>query len=238
MTSNALMILKCLASERLPCRAQNERLLGANGASDLDDGWAGSDGVVVDGVVAGSQDSVGLAGKALGDLDGETTADGSGGNEGRAGNGNESSVDGATGRGNEVVAGGVDGDGRAGVDGASGADGKGRESLDGESSVAGWAALDEGSSQGVDLVEVERSVKWLREGRLGLRSADVGAVAGLDSQDGASGGQVVGVGNGLGSTKVGAHTDTLEDVGGGQEAVDIGVAEVVCAFCDSLGTGG
>jgi hypothetical protein len=60
---------------------------------DLNDGRAGGDGVVGDKVLAASQDNVGLAGEALGDLDGEAALDGGGLDEGGAGDGDEGGVD-------------------------------------------------------------------------------------------------------------------------------------------------
>ena len=59
----------------------------------LDDGGSSGDSVVVDGVLAAGKDDVGLAGETSGDLDGETTLDRGGRDEGRAGHGDEGSVD-------------------------------------------------------------------------------------------------------------------------------------------------
>jgi len=61
-------------------------------------------------------------------------------------------------------------------------------------------------------------------------------VTGLYSQDGASGGQVGG-GHDVGcGTEVGADTNSLEDGGGNNEALDIGDTERVHALSDGLGT--
>lgn len=49
----------------------------------------------------------------------------------------------------------------------------------------------------------------------------------LDREDRASGGQVVRVGDVLSSTKVGADTDTLKEVGSGEERLYIGVPELI-----------
>jgi hypothetical protein len=62
-------------------------------------------------------------------------------------------------------------------------------------------------------------------------------VAGLDGQDGA-GGRQVRLGHDVGGgAQVGGNTDTLEDRGRGQEAVDVRVAKVVCALGNGCGTG-
>ncbi len=62
-------------------------------------------------------------------------------------------------------------------------------------------------------------------------------MAGLDGQDGTSGGEVV-LAHDFGSgTKVGGHTDTLEHCGSSNEALHILVAEVVGALADGLDTG-
>lgn len=217
--------------------AKAMRLLLANGTGNLDDGRAGSGGVVADRVVAASQDEVGLASEAGGDGGAEAGLGGSQLSEGGAGDGDPGSVELATGRGDESVAGGGELNGLAALDGAGGGEGNGRESLDGQSRVALGAADDEGSSQRVDLVKGQGGVKGLGEGRLLLGSADVGVVARLDRQDGAGGGEVVLVGNGRGSTEVGADTDTLEDGRDGDERGRVGRGEGVRALGGGGGTG-
>lgn len=87
-----------LADLNDPCQysviLQKERKKGGDEGTHLDDSRAGGDGVVGDGVLAAGEDSVGLAGEALGDLDGEAALDGLGLDKGRAGNGDEGGVDG------------------------------------------------------------------------------------------------------------------------------------------------
>lgn len=206
-------------------------------AGDLNDGGASSDGVVVDGVLAAGEDGVGLAGEALGDLDHEATLDGLGLDEGGAGDGNEGGVDGGIAVGAlEDVVGGGEHDLVTGHDRALSLGDEGRESLDGESGVALGARLDEARGQGEDLVEGERGVEGLGEGLLVEAGADVGRVAGLDREDGASSGEV-GLAHDVGSSaEVSGNTDTLEDGGGHDKAVDIVVAEVVGASLDGVGT--
>lgn len=50
-------------------------------------------------------------------------------------------------------------------------------------------------------------------------------------------GEVVGVGDLVGSAEVGRHTNTLEDGSGSEEGSDIGVAKVVSASLGRLNTG-
>lgn len=63
-------------------------------------------------------------------------------------------------------------------------------------------------------------------------------MARLDSEDGASSGEITRVGDVGSSTEVSRDTDTLEDVGSGNERLDAGDAESVCAGSDSLSTSG
>lgn len=129
-----------------------------------------------------------------------------------------------------------DGDGLADL-GGGGGDGSGGEGNDGERCVGLGAALDEGSSQRVGLVEGGGGVIWGTVSiRLLDRRLDPGRVAGLGGEDGAGSGEVVGVGNVLGSTEVGTDTDTLEELRGGDERLDASDAKVVGALSDSLVT--
>jgi hypothetical protein len=59
----------------------------------------------------------------------------------------------------------------------------------------------------------------------------------LDGEDGAGGGEVGLVGDVLSSTEVGADTDTLEDVGDGEEGLDVVEAEGVLALLGRGNTG-
>jgi len=124
---------------------------------DLEDGWASNDGVVSGGSVAAGENNVGLAGSVLGDNDLVTSRNLLGLSEDGAEDGDESSVNLSA---LDLVALGGEGDGAASLDwhilGGSSQTGEG---LDWESDVAGWAAGDEASGEGVDLVVAERSVE-------------------------------------------------------------------------------
>lgn len=62
-------------------------------------------------------------------------------------------------------------------------------------------------------------------------------MAGLDSEDGAGGGQVVLIHDVGGGAEVGGHTDALEHRGGGEEGLDVGVGEVVGTGLDGSDLG-
>jgi hypothetical protein len=96
-------------------------------------------------------------------------------------------------------------------------EGEGWEGLEWKGGVARGEASDELCGKGVDVVEVEGGVEWLREGRLLEGGADVGGMAGLDGQDGAGDREVTLVDNCSSSTKVGRNTDSLEDGGESNE---------------------
>lgn len=120
-------------------------------------------------------------------------------------------------------------------DGSGGAESEGREGLEGQlglSGVRGRARDDEASGKGVDLVESQGGVEWRWEWGLLVGGADVGAVAGLDGQDGAGGCEVVLVGDAGSSSEVGADSDTLEDTGKCDERLGVGGGEGVGALGD------
>jgi hypothetical protein len=208
------------------CHHSSHRLRG-----DLDNGGASKDGVVGGSSVAAGKHDVTLASEALGDDDLVAAVDSLGLNEGGASHGDEGSVHLTL----DLVARGAEQDGRAGLDGhvLAGSRQAG-ESLDGQSRVGRGAALDEASGEGVDLVVREGSVEGLGEGALLVLVADVGTVAGLDGQDGASGCEV-GLGHDVGSgTEVGADTNALKDGGGGEEGLHAGDTEGVGALSNGL----
>lgn len=197
-----------------------------------DNGWASDDVVVSWGGGRAGQDEVLLAGLSTG-WDGDGVA-GAGASE-RSGD--------WAGGGDEVGSGGRDalGDGQGDLvtwlDLAGWGDSDRWESLESWElgGVAGRAASDELGSERVDLVEVKRNVEWSREWRLGwvLVVAEVGRVASLNGEDGASGSEVCLVGDELGSTKVGTHTNTLKNTSDSQELRCGGGAEGICARLDS-----
>lgn len=202
-------------------------VLGREG--DVEDKGA-SDGVVVgDGLVARGNNTVRAAVTGL------------------LGDGGLAAVDGGevgleAGEDGEVLAvlDGVTGDldGLTRLGGSVGCHGDG-EGSDGESRVGRRAGLDEGSGQRVGLVEVEWGVEGLAEGvTLADGAGDPGGVAGLDSEDGAGGGQVVGVGDGSGGTEVSACADTLKELRGGSEGLGVGDTEGVGALLGGVGTEG
>ena len=139
--------------------------------------------------------------------------------------------------GNELDECSVSGD--AGGEGTVGSDSKCGECLEGESGVGGWARRDESRGNGVDLVEVKRSVlragpRWaLVDGRV-----EPCLVSGLGGQDGSRNGHVGGLGDGRGGTEVGADTDILDDSGGGNECLGVGHGgrEVVGAWLGGSGS--
>jgi hypothetical protein len=113
--------------------------------------------------------------------------------------------------------------------------GESGERLDGEGSVGLGAGLNELRGECVNLVVAQWVVEGSGEGGLADGVADVCRVAGLNGQDGAGGGEVCLGHDVRGSTQVGAHTDTLEDRSGSQEAGDVLVPKVVGARIDGLG---
>ena len=92
------------------------------------------------------------------------------------------------------------------------------------------------SGESADLVEGERGIEWLRERRLLELGSDVGVVAGLNTENRAGCGQVVGVGNGSSGTEVGADSDTLENGCESSERGWVSGWEGVGALCDGLVT--
>lgn len=115
------------------------------------------------------------------------------------------------------------------------AQGKSGEGRDGQLGVAVGAALDEGSSKGVGLVEVQGNVVGSASGvRQGSRALDPSGVAGLGGQDGAGSGEVVGAGDVGGGAEVGGNTNALQELGGSNEGVDVRDAKVVLALLDGL----
>jgi hypothetical protein len=206
---------------------------------DLNNGRSSNGVVVRDGGGVGLEDGVNLSrrtGVANGDS-GEDLAvlDNNSREHGAVGE-REGDVEGASGDGTALCE--VERDGLALHDGAGDAlaHAKGRESLNRESGVGSRARLDEGRCQGVDLVEVEGDVEGLGEGRGVEGATEEGIVAGLDGEDAAGSGNVGRVGDEGGGAEVGAHTDTLNDGGGGQEGVRGEVAKVVCASLDRCDT--
>lgn len=154
---------------------------------NLEDGRAGKDVVVGDrGNATADEESVGLTANTSGDdsLDSLATVCNGGVGEDGAGDCGEGDLEltlegaGCNGEGD----GGAGGDycgGLSVVGGAVGSSGragqrKGGESLDGKGGVALGARLDEKSSQGVNLVEVERSVEGRGEGREGALGCGAG----------------------------------------------------------------
>jgi len=113
------------------------------------------------------------------------------------------------------------------------------ESLDGQGRVVFRAWDDERRSQGINLVEVKRDIKWRWERALAERVADVRGVSWLDSQNAASGGEVVLRHDISSRAQICADTDTLEDGCGREERLDARDTEVVGALfdgrCASLG---
>ncbi len=118
----------------------------------------------------------------------------------------------------------------------------GKAYLDWESWVAGWARHDKGRCQSVHLIERQGHIEWRWEWALAEGGTDVCRVAGLNSQDRAGGGQVVSAHDIGCGTQVGADTNTLEDGGSHNEALDVSDTEVVFAGghrgCASLGETG
>ena len=219
--------------------------------SDLEDSWA-SGGVVVSwGLVVLGEDEVSLArsngtwlevwNTDLWDGHGVAAARARKLDRGVATGGDEPSTLGSW------DCGGVDSEGKnlTGSLGASWGDSDGWESLEALEDLEGagwasWAGSDEWCSQGEDIVEAKGNVEWRWEWRQswGLVLTEVCRVTGLNSQDGSCGGEVVWALYELGGTKVCADTDTLEDVGDGQEGWHISQAESVCALSDWSGTSG
>lgn len=208
-------------------------------AEHLDDGWAGDGVGVSDRALAADEDGIALshwAELALGDdcADGVVAVEG----------GLDKDVARHKRVGNEHLVGhlGTLLDGKRGL-GTTLKDARTLEDqfgecLDGQDWVALGARLDEWCSERVDFVEVKGVVEWLRERRRVDLRAEVGAVTGLDAEDGGSLGQVLAVGDEVGSASVGGNADTLEDCSGLDEALWRQCAKVVLACLDWLLTGG
>ncbi len=126
------------------------------------------------------------------------------------------------------------GDSAACLDGHGGGrvKGQGWEGLDREHWVGLRAGGDECRGQGVDLVDGQRSVEWLGEGRLLEGGAEIGGVASFDGEDGGGGGEVVLAHDVGGRAGIGGNSDALEDGTSGHEQLDGGGAEVISALFD------
>lgn len=114
----------------------------------------------------------------------------------------------------------------------------GREGLDVEVGAFG-AGLDELSGEGEDGAGLESSVESGGDGLGAGCDADESLVAGLDSDDGTSGGEDVGRVDERSGTEVGRDTDGLKDTGGLDHGVGAGKGgvEVVLAWLDGLCAG-
>ena len=241
--------------QRGKCRVPLDLLTSV--VENLEDGWAGNGVVVRWGCAVLGEDNVCLTWLSLqksvndnskgsrrvayllwdGHLVGDAVSGGNGGLNGTTWEGDE------VGLGRLDLLGHCESQNVTWLGNASWGDGNGWVGLEWQaegSSLAIWAGLDERSSQRENVVEalwdVERSWEW-RQWVGDLVVTEVGRVAGLDGEDGTSGGEVVWAGDELSSTEVGADTDTLEEVGGGEEALHIGVAELVLALLGWDGTG-
>lgn len=195
---------------------------------NLNNSRASRNSIVINRILAARQNRISLPRKALGDRNLEPAIHGGRLRKRGPRHGNKRRVDLGT---LEEVAGRLQNNLIARVDGHLGVCGHGHggERLDGEGRVGGRARGDEGRGERVDLVEGQGGVKGLGEGLLGEVGADVGRVARLDGQDGARGGEVR-LGHDVGGgAEVGGDADALEDGGGGEEALDVGVAKVVGA---------
>jgi len=91
----------------------------------------------------------------------------------------------------------------------------------------------EGSSKGVDLREVQRSVEGRGETNTSVDFCNYSLVTGFDSEDGSSCGQVCVVGDFSSSSEVGRDTNRFQNARDSQSFTDRLVAEVVLARLDS-----
>lgn len=203
---------------------------------NLDDGWASNDVVVRWGTgdLLLGEDNVRLASWShLWDDDLVVLAGALKGSLNRAGDGDEVGSLGLN------LLGAGEGDLVTGL-ASAGHSGDGWESVDWERAVLRGDGGDERSSKSDNLVEVKRDVErsWERRQLWLLVGAEVGRVASLNSEDRPSSGQVGGISDELSSTEVGADTDTLKDVGDGEESLDVLEAESVGVWHNGLDTGG
>jgi hypothetical protein len=83
-----------------------------------------------------------------------------------------------------------------------------------------------------------RSVEGLGEGGVAVEETDEGVVSGLDREDGSGSEEVARGGEGSSSSEVRGNSDTLNDLGQGEESRDAGVGEGVVAGADGGHTGG
>lgn len=108
-----------------------------------------------------------------------------------------------------------------------------REGLEWKRSCVWCETSDELGSEGEDLVEVERGVEGLWEGRLLEGSPDVRGVTGFNGQDGAGDREIGFINDGGGGTEVSGDTDSFEDRCETDECLRIlWCAEVVLGFGD------
>lgn len=174
----------------------------------LDDSGA-SDNVVVSGLlVALGENNVALTSNTLGDSDHElaitSRLDGS---PDRSSDGDECGI-------NVASIGGVHAlashqvNLRSSHSSAHRRHGQGGESLDGKLSIALRARNNEGSSKGVDLVEVEGVVEGLGRGGLAKGSTQVGTVTSFNSEDASSSSEISLVHDAGRGTEVCANSDT------------------------------
>lgn len=112
--------------------------------------------------------------------------------------------------------------------------GQGRESCQDQVAALG-ARSNKWRGEGEDLLRRQWRVESLGDSdHLGDGSRE-GLVASLDGEDGAGGGEDVGVGDELGGAEVGGYTDVLEHCRGGEHTRGVGEAEVVLAGLDGAG---
>lgn len=207
------------------------------GVGNLDDRRPGSNGFIVDGVLAARQDDIGLPVDTLWHHDGVPTTDGSSVDEDGPSNGDESTIhlSARIDRLEDEVR-RVQRDGVSALDGAFGAEGQNGERLNGQCDIGRRARDDELSRERVDLVQGERGVEGRRERRLAERGTDVGAVARLDRKHGTGVGQVLFRHDVGGGAKVCADADAFEHRGQHHEGFRVRDAEVVGAFGNGLAT--
>ena len=182
--------------------------------TNLNNSWPSGSRVVCDSLVTTGKHGVGLSTEARWYRDGKPASDWSRNGEGWAGDGDEGSIDGGLASSwLKGVSWSQKSDCASGLDrhNSSWVKRQGWEGLDRECRIARRASGDEPGCQGIDIIDTQRSVKWLRKWGLLERAADVRGVTRLDGKNRAGRGKIVLAHDVGSSTEVGRDANTFQN---------------------------